>query len=175
MYTHIETDIGIAAVQHWLIDFDSEPPEKSPSTIVIKALKMAMTRNTFQFDDTYWQQFVGTAMGPPCVCVYTTVAYGYHERTSIIPKQTKETMPYLKRFIDDMLGVWCGSGAEWLIFKASLNCFGKLKWICSERMNSVTFLDLTIKIDATSREIHTKTYQKPKNLHLYIPATSAHP
>jgi hypothetical protein len=42
-------------------------------------------------------------------------------------------------------------------------------------MTSVTFLDLTITIDATSREIHTQTYQKPKNLHLYIPATSAHP
>jgi hypothetical protein len=106
--------------------------------------------------------------------VYATVAYGSHERTIIIPKQTKETMPYLKRFIDDMLGVWCGSDTEWLILKASLNGFGKLKWICSERMTSLTFLNLTIRIDATSREIHTKTYQKPKNLHLYIPATSVH-
>jgi hypothetical protein len=136
---------------------------------------MVMTRNTFQFDDTYWQQFVGTAMGTPCARVYATVAYGYHERIHIIPKQTKDKMPYLKRFIDDMLGIWCGSDADWVIFKASLNGFGRLKWICSERMTSVTFLDLAITIDATSREIHTKTYQKPKNLHLYIPAASVHP
>jgi hypothetical protein len=175
VYMNIEPAIGIASVQQWLIDFDSELPGKVPSTIVIKALEMVMTRNTFQFDDTYWQQFVGTAMGTPCACVYATVAYGYHERTSIIAKQTKEAMPYLKRFIDDMLGVWCGSNAEWVIFKASLNGFGKLKWICSEPMTSVTFLDLTIIIDANSIEIHTKIYQKPKNLHLYIPATSAHP
>jgi hypothetical protein len=154
MYTNIEPAIGIAAVQQWLIDFDSELPEKFPSAIVIKALEMVMTRNIFKFDDTYWQHFVGTAMGTPCACMYTTVTYGYHERTSIIPKQTKETMPYLKRFIDDMLGIWCGSDAEWVIFKASLNGFGKLKWICSEcseRMTSVTFLDLTITIDASSR------------------------
>jgi hypothetical protein len=84
-------------------------------------------------------------------------------------------MPYLKRFIDNMLGIWCGSDAKWAIFKASLNCFGKLEWICSERLTSVMFLDLTITIDAASREIHTKTYQKPKKLHLYIPVTSAHP
>jgi hypothetical protein len=71
-------------------------------------------------------------------------------------------MPYLKRFIDNMLGIWCGSDAEWVIFKASLNGFGKLKWICSECMTSVAFLDLTITIDATSREIHTKTYKNPK-------------
>jgi hypothetical protein len=62
------------------------------------------------------------------------------------------------------MGVWCGSDAEWVIFKASLNGFGKLKLICNEQLNSVAFLDLTITIDAASREIHTKTYQKPKNL-----------
>jgi hypothetical protein len=60
--------------------------------------------------------------------VYTTVAYGYQERTHIIPKQTKDKMPYLKRFIYDMLGIWCGSDADWIIFKASLNGFGILKW-----------------------------------------------
>jgi hypothetical protein len=175
MYTNIEPAIGIAAVQKWLINFASEIPENFPSVIVISALEMVMTRNAFQFYDTYWQQFVGTVMGTPCVCVYATVAYGYHERTHIIPKQKKDKRPYLKRFINDMLGIWCGSDVDWVIFKASLNGFGRLKWICSERMTSVTFLGLTITIDATSREIHTKTYQKPKKLHLYIPATSAHP
>jgi hypothetical protein len=30
MYTNIETGIGLAAVQHWLIDFDSKLPEKNP-------------------------------------------------------------------------------------------------------------------------------------------------
>jgi hypothetical protein len=84
-------------------------------------------------------------------------------------------MPYLKRFIDNMLGIWCGSDTDWIIFKTSLNGFGRLKWICNERVTSVTFLDLTITIDATSKTIYTKTYQKPKNLHLYIPAASAHP
>jgi hypothetical protein len=93
IYTNIEPAVGIAAVQGWLVDFESELPENFPSTIVIKALEMVMTHITFQFDDTYWQQFVGTAMDTPCACVYDTVAHGYHERTSIIPNQTKETMP----------------------------------------------------------------------------------
>jgi hypothetical protein len=105
VYTNIEPDIDIAAVQQCLIDFASELPEKFPSAIVISALEMVMTRNTFQFDDTYWQQFVGTAMVTPCACVYATVAYGFHERTHIIPKQIKDKMPYLKMFIDDMLGI----------------------------------------------------------------------
>jgi hypothetical protein len=76
---------------------------------------------------------------------------------------------------DEMLGIWCDSNANWEIFKAALNGFGNLEWICSERLTSVALVDLTITIDAASNESHTKIYQKPKKLHLYIPATSAHP
>jgi hypothetical protein len=105
MYTNIEPAVGITAVQAWLTDFEHELQQIFPTHLVTNALEMVMTRNTFQFDDTFWQQFVGTAMGTPCDCVYATVAYGYHERTNIIPKQNKETMPYMKRFINGMLGI----------------------------------------------------------------------
>jgi hypothetical protein len=86
-----------------------------------------MNRNTFQFDHTFWQQFVGTAMGTPCACVYTINAYGYHERTQIMSRVSKQVVPYLKRFIDDMLGIWCGSDEEWELFKPSIDGFGKLE------------------------------------------------
>jgi hypothetical protein len=48
-------------------------------------------------------------MGTPCACVYAAVAYGYHERRNITPRLSKQVLPYLKRFIDDMLGIWCGT------------------------------------------------------------------
>jgi hypothetical protein len=63
---------------------------------------------------------------------------------------------------------------EWEIFKDSLDGFGKLKWICSDMISLVIFLDLSIEIDPSSHHITTKTYQKPQDLHMYIPATSAH-
>jgi hypothetical protein len=113
MYTNIEPAMGIMAVQAWLTDVEHELPESVPTHLVIKSLGMVMTYNTFQFDDTFWQQFVGTAMGTLCTCVYDIVSYGYYERTRIIPKQNKEKMPYLKRCIDDVLGIWCGSDASW--------------------------------------------------------------
>jgi hypothetical protein len=55
-----------------------------------------------------------------------------------------------------MLGIWCGLDEELEVSKSSLNGFGKLEWICIERLTSVTFLDLTIKIDASSNKIKTK-------------------
>jgi hypothetical protein len=54
MYMNIKPAIGITAVQGWLADFESELPESFPSNLVIKALEMVMTCNTFQFDDTFW-------------------------------------------------------------------------------------------------------------------------
>jgi hypothetical protein len=177
MYTNIEPATGIAAVQAWLSDFEHELPKGFPARLVIQALEMVMTRNTFQFDDKFWQKFVRTSMGTPSACVDATVAYCYHERTSIIPKQNKEVMPYLKRFIEYMLGIWCRSDTEWEweVSKASLNSFGRLELICSKRLTLVIFLNLTIEIDASSNEIKTETYQKPQNLHLYIPVMYAHP
>jgi ribosomal protein L44E len=47
--------------------------------------------------------------------------------------------------------------------------------ITGDRALQVTFLDLTITIDPSSRYITTKTCQKPQSLNLYIPSTSEHP
>jgi hypothetical protein len=81
MYTNTEPAVGTAAVKVWLTEFESKLPKGFPTGIVIEALELVMTKNTFQFDDTFWQQLFGTAMGTPCFCVYATVEYGYHELT----------------------------------------------------------------------------------------------
>jgi hypothetical protein len=92
-----------------------------------------------------------------------------------MPRVSKQDLPYLKRFIDDMIGICCGSDEESGLFKATFDGFGKLKWISSDRASQVILFDLTISIGPMSRNINTKTYQKSQNLHLYIPAASAHP
>jgi hypothetical protein len=73
-----------------------------------------------------------------------------------------------------MLGIWTGTEEEWPHFKDLLQGFGKLVWIYSDLSSSVVFLDLTLSFTATST-ITSCTYQKPLNLYLYIPPTSAHP
>jgi hypothetical protein len=153
MYTNIEPAVGIATVKTWVSEYESELPKGFPSRIIIE---LVLTRNTFQFDDTFWQKIIGTAMGTPHACVYATVVYGYHERTKITSRISKQVLPYLKRFIDAMLGIWCGTDEELELFKASLDGFCKLDWITSDMASQVTFLDLVISIDPSSRHIMTK-------------------
>jgi hypothetical protein len=90
-----------------------------------------------------------------------------------LPRHAKN-LALLGRFIDDMLVIWTGTDEEWPHFQDSLQGFGKLVWICSDLSSSVVFLDLTLSSTATNT-ITSCTYQKPLNLYLYIPPTSAHP
>ena len=64
-----------------------------------------MKNNLFAFGDTYWKQIPGVAMGTPTACMLATIYYGIHENTYLIPKY-KRNIPFLKRFIDDMIGVF---------------------------------------------------------------------
>jgi hypothetical protein len=66
-------------------------------------------------------------MGTPCACIYTTVVCRYHEHTKILSRFNNQVLPYLQCFIGNMLGIWCGVGAKWEIFKASLDGFSKHK------------------------------------------------
>jgi hypothetical protein len=49
----------------------------------------------------------------------------------------------------------------------------QLKWIVSKLETKVDFMDLTISIQG--EWIHVTLYEKPSNLHLYIPSHSCHP
>ena len=81
-----------------------------------------------------------------------------------------------RRFIDDGLGIQLQTPGRCARLLTDLNNFGpkgrQLEWTTSGPQTEVTFLDLTLTI--RNGYVQAKTYQKPLNLHLYIPAHSAH-
>ena len=173
MYTNIDTQHALEVFARWLTEFPDEIPEKFPTKLFLQVLEQVMTRNLFQFDDTYYRQIDGTAMGTSSACMFATLYYALHERLTILT-HFGHAMPFFKRFIDDILGVWIGTSTEWEQFKDKLNNFGKLEWEVSDLKTNAIFLDLNISI-SSKQQIVTKTYEKPMNLFLYIPPTSAHP
>ena len=176
MYTNIDTDIAIAAFTFLLENYADEIPHDFPKTFFLQVLRFIMENNIFQFDNTYWIQLSGTAMGTPAACTYATIAFGILERHSILPRFCK-SLPFYKRFIDDVFGIWIptttNDEAEWKAFQQAMNQFGKLRWVVSTRETTANFLDLTITLQ--HGKFITSTFQKPMNLHLYIPSLSAHP
>jgi hypothetical protein len=45
-----------------------------------------MSENIFQFDDLFFRQEEGTAMGTSTAVLYATIYYGRHEKTTLIPR-----------------------------------------------------------------------------------------
>jgi hypothetical protein len=176
MYTNIDTATAIEAFTFLLDHYADEIPNNFPRAFFLETLQFIMENNIFQFDDTYWLQLTGTAMGTPTACLYATIAFGILERHTILPRFSHSLLFY-KRFIDDVFGIWNPSTTnddeEWKAFQKEMNSFGQLQWVVSQREKTANFLDLTITLQ--SGKFTTSTFQKPMNLYLYIPSISAHP
>ena len=124
-----------------------------------------------------FKQMNGTAMGTPPAPPYATIYYGLHE-SKFLP-QCQNHVIFYKRFIDDVFGIWLPhpnpkiNSQLWEEFTASMNNYPGLTWEFHKPTNMVDFMDLTISI--TNGNISMSLYEKPLNLHLWIPPHSAHP
>ena len=184
MYSNIDTDHGLQAMQEWFEDLHShELPKDYPTKTILNGLEIVMRLNVFGFGNTFWLQLRGTAMGTSVAVMYATIYYSLHEETAIAPPPPM--LPRLnlllsKRFIDDAIFLLTSDdpAATKATIMETMNNFGppgkQLVWEVSDLSRSINFLDLTLSITEQG-EIKYQTYQKPMNLYLYIPRMSAHP
>jgi hypothetical protein len=178
MYTCIDTDHGIKTVKLWLTKHEHELPAGFPPIdLICSGLELAMKNNVFEYNNTKWLQLQGIAMGTSAACTYATIYFAYHEETILFSKELKPFF-YCQKIDDALIIDTNCSDKKYTNFIKALNNFSNgtnkpLEWIPTKPSKSVDFLDLTISIN-DDNEIITKTYQKPMNLHLYIPPHSAH-
>ncbi len=117
-------------------------------------------------------------MGTPAAVMWSIIYYCWHEKHVLTPRYGNK-LPLISRFIGDIFAVVLLGGdygmseSEWLQFKNNVDNFGILTWEVDEPSTLVDFLDLTVEIKNGS--FITRIYQKPMNLHQYIPPNSAHP
>ena len=174
MYNNIDTEHAIAVISWWLDDLHArgELPFAFPLEAVKSAMVTIMRNNVFEWGDLYFLQLLGTAMGTSSAVMWATLYFAYHEVHCLIPNHG-DRLFYFKRFINDIFGVWTGTTTQWKTFCTDVNNFGILRWEIETPTTAVTFLDLSLSI--TGNKIVSKTFQKPENLFLYLPASSAHP
>ena len=174
MYPSIDiADAFVCIAEH----LDSEPDcSYEQEQAILTALHLVMKHNCFRFGDTYWLQKNGTAMGTPPAPSFASLYYGIYELNLYL--EFGSSLLYLKRFIDDQFGIWIHHPdpttdlQNWEAFKARQDSFCSLDWVFSPLSKSVDFLDVTIHLDGPV--LFTTLYEKPLNLHLFIPWNSAH-
>lgn len=176
MYPSIQIEDAFEKIATFLDTLDPTICPPALATAILSALHLTMTRNCFKFGDTYWLQKDGTAMGTPPAPSFATLYYGIFELELL--QSFRSNLHYLRRYIDDQFGIWIHDPdpqvdcQRWLDFKNRQSAFCSLEWVFSPLSSNVNFLDVTIHLKPYS--ISTSLYEKPLNLHLYIPWNSAH-
>ena len=132
-----------------------------------------MENNISQFDDEWYRQMFGSAIGPRDACEYTDIAMS--EIDEIV---NSENNPYKKptlwdRYRDDVYDPWTGSIEELNEFFNWLNTLSPSIKFTMKYGKEVEYLD-TIVYDVGGF-IHTKMHSKPSDTHAYLMPSSCHP
>jgi hypothetical protein len=177
MYTNIPTNTAMIVIKNLLMKYRNTLDPNYPVSAVMKGLSLIMRNNVFTFGDVTFRQLNGTAMGTPPAPPYATLYYATHEASLL--QNHKGYLLYYKRFIDDVFGIYLRDpdptvdDRNWKWLQDDMNNADGLEWEFSKLSKCVDFMDLTISIE--NRRIVTTLFEKPLNLHLYIPPHSAHP
>lgn len=116
LHTNINTQMGLAAVKNIFLRY---PDAKRPDTEILQLLKLCLTNNDFQFDNNYYLQVEGTAMGQRYAPSYATIYMSEWEREALA-KCALQPIFYL-RVLDDIIGAWAHGEESFKVFVQVLN------------------------------------------------------
>ena len=129
-------------------------------------LKFILNNNFFKFNNKYYKQILGIAMGSICGPSIANLFVLIYEKKWL----TIHRPLIYKRFIDDiflLLDSFCK-------IYSLCEAFGSLK-LNFVSNKTVNFLDLTISIDKVSCSLIYKVFIKPTNTFSYLSISSNHP
>ncbi|OCT89306.1 hypothetical protein XELAEV_18017926mg [Xenopus laevis] len=158
---------------------DEDPSlEKSQKVFLIDSIEFILTKNYFWFENEYYLQTKGTAMGTRFAPSYANLFMGNWENTNILPllnenMNKNEGLVVWKRYIDDCLFIWNGTQNGLKEFLNGLNLNNQNIHLTSNySTESVNFLDLTIS--AENGKLETCLYRKPTDCNGFIIKKSCH-
>lgn len=168
LYTNIPTDKGIEVLGTIINTFYSNNLNLAGEIRTL--LRWVLKNNYFKFNNKYFHQINGTAMGTSCAPTYANLFMSFIESKLGMNKGI-----IYRRYIDDILCIFekdCLT--ESVLFKYYFNTIDENIQINWETSNeSVAFLDLNIYKYLCY--IRVETYSKSINKYLYIPFNSYHP
>ena len=181
LYTSIPHDLGLEAINYWVINHGADLPRPFTTDFILKAIALILKENTFQFDDKNFKQIQGTAMGTKMAPSYATLVMGYLEKQLYArfldiygPSETEEFINTFKRFLDDCFLLW-NKSKEALeeLHQLLNNLHPKINFTMELNANKLPFLDvLVLKED---KHLYTDIYYKTTDTHQYLDYRSCHP
>ena len=116
LYSNIPHNLGIDAINFWIEQFPEDLDERFSKDIILEALSFILENNTFQFNDEFYGQRKGTAIGTKVAPTYAVLTIGYLEQRlyNKIAEEFGQTFKIefekvWKRFLDDCFLLWSKS------------------------------------------------------------------
>ena len=121
MYTCIPHKDGIEACREALSSTIEDNPDRPDVSVLICLLEVVLHNNTFEFNNEYYKQIQGTAMGTKLAPAYANIFMGKLEHSILSTVPLKPL--FYKRYIDDILILWPHSETELNKFLLDINSF----------------------------------------------------
>jgi len=188
LYPNIPIHDGVTAFRDFLTyewhyhSAKHHPHRKTDHEVFYYLAKLARTvmdYNLVCFDDKYYQQIHGTAMGTPFAVLFSIIYVHTLEMLYLFDQKPAGIILW-KRYIDDILIVYKGPFQPLKMFLDKYNTMAEtiqVNWKYSQ--TSIDFLDLTLKVDkrynSEQRLLDVRLFRKPGNAYQYIPYDTAHP
>ena len=145
--------------------------------IIGELIDIVLQNNVFEFNESFYLQKQGTAMGTKMAPSYANLFMGDLELQLL--ELGKPRIHMWKRFIDDIFLIWTGSQQQLDEFMGKINSHHRtIKFTHETSENEATFLDVTAykgEKFQTTGILDVKTHIKPTNKQLYVYASSYHP
>lgn len=174
LYTNIDITEGISAVKNIFFKY---PDSRRPDRDLLELLKINLTRNDFQFNNQFFLQIKGTAMGKKFAPAYANIFMAEWEESAL--QNCLKKPLYYYRYLDDVWGVWTHSQEDFEAFVASLNSHNNsIKVKATVNPDAVDFLDTTTFkgpefLQTTKLDI--KVFFKETDTHALLFKSSFHP
>ena len=82
LYTSIPHEFGLEAIEYWIYWINSKRSsinERFSLEFILEAIQLILESNNFRFDDIYYHQLMGTAMGSIFAPTYAGLTIRYLE------------------------------------------------------------------------------------------------
>ena len=169
LYSSIPHNDGIGACKKHL---DRRAQSTTSSEDICQLIKFILENNVFSFNDEYFLQVCGTAMGTRMAPCYANIFMAELEENFLSGYPYKPLAYY--RYIDDIFIIW-SHGLD--LLHNFINCINhqhsNIIFTSNISTTSVNFLDVTI--DLHGGNISTKTYTKSTDTHAFLSYNSFNP
>ncbi|XP_063281808.1 uncharacterized protein LOC134566025 [Pelobates fuscus] len=171
LYTIIPKKEGMEAISEILQQ--DEAYQGPPIPYLMEWLDIALTCNYFKFEEHFYLQTSGTAMGAAMAPAYANGFMYWFENTYILPIYQHQIIKYL-RYVDDIFMIWKGTTTTLEEMVENINSLPiPVTLTLSWHNTNIEFLDVSIFKEED--RLGFTLYRKVTDRNTLLSATSFHP